>query len=161
MNKATLCGNVGGDPEIKRLTNGDQICNFSIATSDRWTDKQSGEKREKVEWHRVTVFNQPLIPVFEKFVRKGSKILIEGVIRTRKWQDQAGADRYSTEIVLEPFKSTLELLGDPKGATQVADETGYHEADNAQQQRTTQTKKAAAKPAPQDYSDGLDDEIPF
>lgn len=155
MNKATLCGNVGGDPEFKTLANGDKLCNLNIATSDRWTDKQTGERREKVEWHRVTVFNQPLIPVFEKFVRKGSKVLIEGVIRTRKWQDQAGADRYSTEIVMEPFKSTLELLGDSKRGDGA-------EGERSENAAPAQQKKAPPKAAAQhDYGADLDDEIPF
>ena len=112
VNKVILVGNLGKDPEVRTFQNGGKVCNFSIATSERWTDKQSGEKRERTEWHTVAIFNENLISVAEKYLRKGSKVYVEGQIETRKWQDQNGNARYSTEVVLRPFRSELVMLGD-------------------------------------------------
>jgi single-strand DNA-binding protein len=108
-----LIGNVGQDPETRTFQDGGKVANFSIATSEKWKDKQTGEKKERTEWHRVAVFG-PLTGVVENWVKKGSKVFVEGEIRTRKWQDQSGQDRYSTEIVLQGPGATLKLLGDPR-----------------------------------------------
>ena len=114
LNEVNLIGNLGNDPDIKTMTNGGKVCNLSVATSESWKDKNSGERREKTEWHRVTVFNEGLIGVCEKYLKKGDKVYIKGMLETRKWQDQTGADRYSTEIILKSFNGTLLMLGGGK-----------------------------------------------
>jgi single-strand DNA-binding protein len=110
VNKVILIGNVGADPEIRRTQDGRPIANLRIATSESWRDRNSGERREKTEWHTVVVFNEGLCKVIEQYVKKGAKLYIEGALQTRKWQDQSGNDRYSTEIVLQGFNSTLTML---------------------------------------------------
>lgn len=110
LNKVQLIGNVGKDPEVRAMESGDKVLNMSLATSDRWTDKNTGEKRERTEWHRITVWSQPLIGVIERYVSKGSKIYVQGQLETRKWQDQSGQDRYTTEVVMRPYSSELILL---------------------------------------------------
>ncbi|TCR07336.1 single-stranded DNA-binding protein [Neorhizobium sp. JUb45] len=110
VNKVILIGNVGADPEIRRTQDGRPIANLRIATSESWRDRNSGERKEKTEWHSVVVFNEGLCKVVEQYVKKGAKLYIEGALQTRKWQDQQGADRYSTEIVLQGFNSTLTML---------------------------------------------------
>ncbi|MBB4478366.1 single-strand DNA-binding protein [Rhizobium etli] len=120
MNKVILVGNVGADPEIRRTQDGRPIANLRIATSETWRDRNSGERREKTEWHTVVVFNEGLCKVVEQYVKKGAKLYIEGQLQTRKWQDQQGQDRYSTEVVLQGFSSTLTMLdgrGDGGGAS--------------------------------------------
>jgi single-strand DNA-binding protein len=110
VNKVILVGNLGADPEIRSLGSGDRVANLRIATSETWRDRNSGERREKTEWHTVVVFNEGLCKVVEQYVKKGAKLYIEGQLQTRKWQDQQGQDRYSTEVVLQGFGSTLTML---------------------------------------------------
>lgn len=110
LNKVTLIGNLGADPEVRTFNNGGKVCNLRIATSERWRDKNTGENREKTEWHTVAIFAEGLVRVCEQYLRKGSSIYIEGKLQTRKWQDQSGADRYSTEVVLQGFDSKLVML---------------------------------------------------
>ena len=110
VNKVILIGNVGADPEIRRTQSGTPIANLRIATSESWRDRNSGERREKTEWHNVVVFNEGLCKVVEQYVKKGAKLYIEGALQTRKWQDKDGNDRYSTEVVLQGFNSTLTML---------------------------------------------------
>ncbi|CUH82093.1 Helix-destabilizing protein [Tritonibacter multivorans] len=110
LNKVMLIGNLGRDPEVRTFGNGGKVCNLRIATSETWKDRNTGERREKTEWHSVAVFSEGLVRVCEQFLRKGSKVYIEGQLQTRKWQDQSGADRYSTEVVLQGFGSTLTML---------------------------------------------------
>lgn len=110
VNKVILVGNLGADPEIKRTQDGKPIANLSIATSDTWRDKNSGERKEKTEWHRVVIFSEPLCKIAEQYLRKGAKVYIEGALQTRKWQDKDGADRYSTEVVLQAYGGTLTML---------------------------------------------------
>ena len=110
VNKVTLIGNLGRDPEVRSFPNGGKVCNLRIATSENWKDRNTGERREKTEWHSVAIFSEPLVRVAEQYLRKGSKIYIEGQLETRKWQDQSGQDRYSTEVVLRPYTSTLTML---------------------------------------------------
>lgn len=110
LNKVMLIGNLGRDPEVRSFPNGGKVCNLRIATSERWRDKTSGENREKTEWHQVSVFSEGLVRVCEQYLRKGSKVFIEGQLETRKWQDQSGNDRYSTEIALKGFGGTLTML---------------------------------------------------
>jgi single-strand DNA-binding protein len=110
VNKVILVGNVGRDPEIRSTQDGQKIANFSVATSETWRDKTSGERKERTEWHRVVVFNERLAEVVEKYVRKGSKLYIEGALQTRKWTDQSGQERYTTEVVLQRFRGELTML---------------------------------------------------
>ncbi|SHG23034.1 single-stranded DNA-binding protein [Cognatishimia maritima] len=110
LNKVMLIGNLGRDPEVRSFQNGGKVCNLRIATSETWKDRNTGERREKTEWHSVAIFNEGLVRVAEQFLRKGSKVYIEGQLQTRKWQDQSGQDRYSTEVVLQGFGSTLTML---------------------------------------------------
>jgi len=110
VNKVIIVGNLGKDPEVRSLQSGSRVCNLSVATSENWKDKASGERKEKSEWHRVVVFNDNLVQVAEKYLRKGSKVYIEGSLETRKWTDQQGQEKYSTEIVLKPFRGELTML---------------------------------------------------
>lgn len=110
VNKVILIGNLGRDPEVRSFQNGGKVCNLRIATSENWKDRSTGERREKTEWHSVAIFSEGLVRVAEQYLRKGSKVYIEGQLQTRKWQDQSGQDRYSTEVVLQGFGSTLTML---------------------------------------------------
>src|ERR1700759_1596460 len=119
VNKVILVGNLGADPEIRSLNSGDRVANLRVATSETWRDRSSGERKEKTEWHRVVVFNENIVKVCEQYLRKGAKVYIEGAIQTRKYQDQSGAERFSTEIVLQKFRGELTMLdgrGDGDGA---------------------------------------------
>jgi len=115
VNKVILIGNLGADPEVRSFQNGGKVCNLRIATSENWKDRSTGERREKTEWHSVAIFSEGLVRVAEQYLRKGSKVYIEGALQTRKWQDQSGNDRYSTEVVLQGFGSTLTMLDGPSG----------------------------------------------
>ena len=115
VNKVILIGNLGKDPEVRSMQNGGKVCNLSLATSESWKDKMSGERKERTEWHRVVIFNENLISVAERFLKKGSKVYLEGQIETRKWADQAGVEKYSTEVVLRPFRGELTLLDGREG----------------------------------------------
>jgi single-strand DNA-binding protein len=110
VNKVILVGNLGKDPEVRRMTSGEPVVNLSLATSESWKDKSSGERKEKTEWHRVVIFNKNLAEVAEKYLRKGSKVYVEGSLQTRKWTDKDGAEKYSTEIVLQNFRGELTML---------------------------------------------------
>ena len=114
LNKVILIGNLGRDPEVRSFSNGGSVCNLRIATTEKWKDKNTGERREKTEWHSVAIFQEGLVKVAEQYLKKGSKVYIEGKLETRKWQDQSGNDRYSTEVVLQGFGGTLVML-DSKG----------------------------------------------
>jgi len=144
VNKVILIGNLGRDPEVRTFQNGNKVCNLSIATSEKWRDKNSGERKERTEWHSVAIFSEPLAKVAEQYLRKGSKVYIEGQLETRKWQDQSGNDKYSTEVVLRPYSSTLTMLD---GGSNDDSGGGY----GAPQQQQSQ----------QQPSRDLDDEIPF
>ncbi len=111
VNKVILIGNLGADPEVRTFQNGGKVCNLRVATSERWRDRNSGEQRERTEWHTVAIFSEGLVRVCEQYLRKGSTVYLEGKLQTRKWQDQSGADRYSTEVVLQGFDAKLVMLG--------------------------------------------------
>ena len=144
VNKVILVGNLGKDPEVRRMTSGDPVVNLSVATSETWRDKASGEKKEKTEWHRVVIFNKNLADVAEKYLRKGSKVYVEGQLQTRKWTDKDGAEKYSTEVVLQNFNGTLVMLDGRSGG-----EGGGRE-------------RVGASESPASFQrDELDDEIPF
>lgn len=147
LNKVMLIGNLGADPEIRSFQNGGKVCNLRIATSETWKDRQTGERKERTEWHTVAIFNDGLVGVVERFLKKGSKVYIEGQLQTRKWQDKDGADRYSTEVVLQGFGGALVMLDGAKssGGTQ-----------SYETQQTTQSQGETGG----GYDD-LDDDIPF
>ncbi|NQE61152.1 single-stranded DNA-binding protein [Caulobacter sp. RHG1] len=128
VNKVILVGNLGADPEIRSLGSGDRVANLRIATSETWRDRNSGERKEKTEWHRVVIFNDNLVKVAEQYLRKGSTVYIEGAIQTRKWTDNTGAEKYSTEIVLQKFRGELTMLGgrgDSAGASSGGGDDSY------------------------------------
>ena len=139
LNKVMLIGNLGADPEVKSFQNGGKVANLRIATSKSWKDKNTGESKERTEWHTVAVFSEGLVNVCERFLRKGSKVFIEGQLQTRKWQDQSGNDRYSTEVVLQGYGGTLTMLDSPSGGN----------------------SGGGATPDNGPKTDDLDDEIPF
>jgi len=174
INKVILVGNVGNDPEIRSFNNGGRVANLSIATSESWRDKQSGEKREKTEWHRVAIFQEGLVGVVERYVKKGTKLYIEGKLQTRKWQDRDGNDKYTTEIVLQGYGGNLTLLdsagggnrgggggggynqgGGQGGGGYNQDGGGYQSSNQGGGQRS-----ASQMDGPADNFD-LDDDIPF
>jgi single-strand DNA-binding protein len=170
VNKVILIGNVGADPEIRRTQDGRPIANLRIATSEQWRDKNSGERKEKTEWHNVVVFNEGLCKVVEQYVKKGAKLYIEGALQTRKWQDQSGNDRYTTEVVLQGFNSTLTMLdgrGEGGGRAQGG---GYDDYDqsyagdaggrSSAPARASNQGGRSATPAPS-FSRDMDDDIPF
>lgn len=117
VNKVIIVGNLGRDPEVRNFPNGGKVVNLRIATSETWRDKASGEKKERTEWHSVAIFNEPLGKIAEQYLRKGSTVYIEGQLETRKWQDQSGADRYTTEVVVRPYRGELTLLGGRDGGS--------------------------------------------
>lgn len=177
VNKVILIGNVGADPEIRRTQDGRPIANLRIATSETWRDRNSGERREKTEWHTVVVFNEGLCKVVEQYVKKGAKLYIEGQLQTRKWQDQTGNDRYSTEIVLQGFNSTLTMLdgrgegggrsggGDFGGGNDYGSGggSGYSGSGGYDQQsspRGGSSRSGGGQPSG-GFSNDMDDDIPF
>ena len=123
VNKVILVGNLGQDPEVRSFQNGGKIANLRIATSEKWSDKATGERKERTEWHTVAIYSEPLVRVAEQFLKKGSKVYVEGQLETRKWQDQQGNDRYSTEVALRPFRSELHML-DGKAGGSAGDDRG-------------------------------------
>lgn len=145
VNKVILIGNVGADPEIRHTQDGRPIASLRLATSQTWRDRNSGERREKTEWHSIVIFNEGLCKVVEQYVFKGAKIYIEGALQTRKWQDQNGNDRYSTEVVLQGFNATLTMLDSNRG---------NGESGNSQNQQQEQSGYG-------NYSSDMDDDIPF
>lgn len=124
VNKVILVGNLGRDPEIRSMQNGGRVANLSLATSENWKDRNSGERRERTEWHRVVIFNENLVRLCESYLRKGSKVYLEGSIETRKWQDQGGQERYTTEIVLRPYRGELTMLDGRGGGEGMGSEGG-------------------------------------
>ncbi len=151
VNKVILIGNLGADPEVRTLPSGSPVVNLRVATSESWRDRNSGERKERTEWHRVVIFNEGLAKVAEQYLRKGSKVYIEGQLQTRKWQDQSGQDRYSTEVVLQGFNANLTML-DPRGE---GGETGFSGP------RPADRSSSAQDSAPSFESGDMDDDIPF
>jgi single-strand DNA-binding protein len=153
LNKVTLIGNVGADPEIRSTQSGDKIASIRLATSEKWRDKSSGETKEKTEWHSVVVFNEGLVKVVESYVRKGSKLYLEGQLQTRKWTDKDGSDRYSTEVVLQRFRGEIVLLSEKTG-------------DDAQRERSNRERleaayKQDARGASSPRTRDMSEDIPF
>lgn len=160
LNKVQVLGNLGQDPEIRSFPNGGRVANMSIATSETWKDKNTGEKKERTEWHRVAVFIDGLVGVIEQYVKKGSKVYIEGQLETRKWQDQSGADRYSTEIVLRPYSGQLILLGGNQGGGQ-QDRGGYDGQQGGGYGGPMQGGQGGGQQQGGGGHSDIDDEIPF
>lgn len=167
VNKVILIGNLGADPEIRHTQDGRPVCNLRVATTDSWRDKNTGERREKTEWHRVVIFSEGLCRVAEQYLRKGSKVYIEGQLQTRRWEDQQGQERYTTEIVLQGFNGTLTMLdgranGTGAGAGMSAgagmhesSQGGYDYGERGSSQRSDRGGSAGG------FEKELDDEIPF
>ncbi len=163
VNKVILVGNLGRDPEVRTFQNGGKVCNLRIATSETWRDRQSGERKERTEWHSVAIYSEPLARIAEQYLRKGSKVYIEGALETRKWQDQSGQDRYTTEVVLRPYRGELTLLdGRGEGAPGIDDRTvgdygGGRDPGGSAAGRDWGGPQGGGRGGPAD----LDDEIPF
>jgi len=160
VNKVILIGNLGKDPEVRRLNSGDQVVSFPVATSETWRDKNSGERKERTEWHNVVIFNENLGKVAEQYCKKGTKVYLEGQLQTRKWQDQSGADRYTTEVVLQRFRGELQLLDSRGGG---ADRQNFPEEERGERQSFGKSPASDRRPA---MSTGggagaIDDDIPF
>ncbi|EJF75820.1 single-stranded DNA-binding protein [Bartonella alsatica] len=168
LNKVILIGNLGADPEIRRLNSGDQVANLRIATSESWRDRNTNERKERTEWHNIVIFNENLVKVAEQYLKKGSKIYIEGQLQTRKWQDQNGNDRYTTEIVLQKYRGELQMLegrGAPGGVQMHGEnQVGSNYAsgdfsDNSSNQRNAFGQNSSQ--LEESFSNKLDDDVPF
>ena len=149
VNKVIIMGNLGKDPEIRNFPNGGRVCNFSVATSESWRDKNSGEKQERTQWHNISILSEPLVNIAERFLKKGSKVYLEGQLETRKWQDNSGSDRYSTEIVLRPYKGEITLIDNKADSNMSNEPTNNNQMDEIQENSVSPNV------------DDFDDEIPF
>ena len=149
VNKVIIMGNLGKDPEIRNFPNGGRVCNFSVATSESWRDKNSGEKQERTQWHNISILSDPLVNIAERFLKKGSKVYLEGQLETRKWQDNSGSDRYSTEIVLRPYKGEITLIDNKADSNMTNEPISNNQMD--------EIKENSVSPNVDDF----DDEIPF
>ncbi len=154
VNKVILVGNLGADPEVRRLNSGDPVVNMRIATSENWRDKQTGERQERTEWHNIVIFNEHLAKVAEQYLRKGSKVYVEGHLQTRQWEDQSGQKRYTTEIVLQRYRGELQML-DTRGGGGAEDRSGRG-TDFGSSGPMEKTESGGGS-----LKDGIDDEIPF
>ena len=155
VNKVILVGNLGKDPESRTFQNGGKVVSFSVATSENWKDRNTGERKEKTEWHNVSIFSEGLARVAEQYLKKGSKVYLEGQLETRKWQDQSGNDRYSTDVVLRNFNSSMVLLDKAEGGGSRGDFGGGGEDFGGGSQRPQ------ARPQPATFDNDLDDDVPF
>ncbi|WP_353641681.1 single-stranded DNA-binding protein [Mesorhizobium sp. WSM2239] len=165
VNKVILVGNLGADPEIRRLNSGDPVVNIRVATSETWRDKNSGERKEKTEWHNVVIFNDNLAKVAEQYLKKGMKVYVEGQLQTRKWQDQSGQDRYTTEIVLQKFRGELQMLdargGGEGGQVGYGGGQGRSGGSDFGQSGPTDVSRGGGSRGGGGSPRDLDDEIPF
>ena len=171
VNKVILIGNLGRDPEVRRMGSGDAVVNLRIATSENWRDRQSGERKERTEWHSVVIFNENLAKVAEQYLKKGSKVYIEGQLQTRKWTDQSGQERYSTEVVLQRFRGELTILdsrgeGGGRGDSDFGGDAGSDYGSSGPMDRAPARSGGGRAPAgggapASNFSSDLDDDIPF
>jgi len=159
VNKVILVGNLGFEPEIRTLNSGERVANLRLATSETWRDKSSGERKEKTEWHRIVIFNENLVKVAENYLKKGSKVYIEGSLQTRKWTDNSGVEKYSTEIVLQKFRGELTMLDGRGGDAERSDDGGYG-AGAGGGGGGGFSQRAPSGPK-ESFPADLDDEIPF
>jgi single-strand DNA-binding protein len=162
VNKVILVGNLGADPEVRRLNSGDMVVNMRIATSESWRDRNSGERRDRTEWHNVVIFNEQLAKVAEQYLKKGMKVYVEGQLQTRQWEDQSGQKRYTTEVVLQKFRGELQMLdakGEGGGRGQISEDPGQ----GSDFGRTGPASSPSSAPASGggNFSRDLDDDIPF
>jgi len=155
VNKVILIGNLGADPEVRHTQDGRPIVNLRVATSDSWRDKNTGERREKTEWHRVVIFSEGLAKIAEQYLKKGSKVYLEGALQTRKWEDQSGQERYTTEVVLQGFNSTLTMLDGRRDGGGMGESAGGGGGDFGR------TKPLSSSGGGGSFNKELDDEIPF
>lgn len=164
INKVILIGNVGQDPEIKSTGDGRELATFSLATTESWKDKNSGEKKDKTEWHRIVIFSPGLVNIAKNYVKKGSKLYLEGQLQTRKWTDNAGIEKYSTEIILQNFNSTLQMLDSNRGSgSSNSSSEGFSSYGQNNQQNNTSSNSSAnsSNKASSNFNEELDDDIPF
>ncbi len=164
VNKVILVGNLGSDPEIRHTQDGRPIATFSVATSENWRDKNTGERREKTEWHRVVVFSEGLVKVIEQYVKKGSKVYIEGSLQTRKWTDQSGVEKYTTEVVIQGFNGTLTMLDSRNaggGAGYGASTGGDNFGQSGPMDSPGGSGGGSGGEQPKNFTRDLDDEVPF
>jgi single-strand DNA-binding protein len=163
VNKVILIGNLGRDPEVRRLNSGKPVVNLSVATSESWRDRESGERKEKTEWHRVVIFNENLAKIAEQYLKKGAKVYIEGQLQTRKWTDQSGVEKYTTEVVLQGFNATLTMLdgrGEGSGASS-SDDGGDFGRSSAMGGGGREPARVGGRSGGASLAEELDDEIPF
>ena len=158
LNKVQIIGNLGADPEVRRTNDGRPIANLRIATSESWRDRNSGERKERTEWHRVVIFSEGLAKIAEQYLRKGSKVYVEGQLQTRKWTDQGGQERYSTEVVLQGFGATLTML-DTRG--EGGGDRGGGQSSGGSYSQSSRGDDRGQSSQKRDYSQDLDDDIPF
>lgn len=156
VNKVILVGNLGGDPEIRSMQSGDEVANLNIATSETWKDKASGERKERTQWHKVVIFNQPLVKVAQNYLKKGAKVYIEGSLETRKWQDKDGKDQYTTEVVLRPFTGNLTMLD---GRREGGSDSGYGGGDQGGNNYGSAPSSGGGNRSAK--IDEMEDDIPF
>ena len=157
VNKVIIVGNLGNDPEVRTFPSGGKVCNFSIATSERWKDRNTGENRDRTEWHRIEITSEPLVRIAEQYLKKGSSVYIEGQLQTHKWQHQSGQDRYTTKVVMRPYSSQLTMLGN-------RNDNGANDSFNNNVENSGYDQNAANISVGNDQTDinnDLDDEIPF
>ncbi len=159
VNKVILVGNLGADPEIRSFQNGGKVANLRIATSDSWKDRNTGERQERTEWHTVAIFSEGLVGVVERYLRKGSKVYVEGQLQTRKWQDQQGNDRYSTEVVIRGLGGTLTMLDGPSGGG--GSRGGFDQRGGGAGGGAGGSGRGGGQGPSGGYGDDLDDDIPF
>ena len=158
VNKVIIVGNLGRDPEVRSFQNGGKVCNLRIATTETWRDKASGERKERTEWHAVSVMDENLVKIAEQYLRKGSSVYIEGQLETRKWTDQSGVEKYTTEVVLRPFRSTLTMLGGKADGERQEQRGGYDQSPEGYKQPAHGGTAAGARTG---GAGDFDDEIPF
>lgn len=159
VNKVILVGNLGADPEIRRLNSGEPVANLRIATSESWRDRQSGERKDKTEWHSVVIFNENLAKIAEQYLKKGAKVYIEGALQTRKWTDQNGNDKYTTEIVLQKYRGALQMLESRRDGSGDFDQRDYNNRGYGEQQSSYADESGSSHS--QNFNRDLDDDIPF
>jgi len=157
VNKVIIVGNLGNDPEVRTFPSGGKVCNFSIATSERWKDRNTGENRDRTEWHRIEITSEPLVRIAEQYLKKGSSVYIEGQLQTQKWQDQSGQDRYTTKVVMRPYSSQLTMLGN-RNDNGANDSFNNNVENSGYDQNTTSIYDGNNQT---DINNDLDDEITF
>ena len=161
LNKVLLIGRLGADPEVKQMVNGKNVARLSLATSNTWKDKNTGEKKEKTEWHRVVIFNEGLVGVVENYVKKGSKLYIEGSLQTRKWTDDSGTEKYTTEVIVQGYGGRIDMLDGKNNNNKDIPEEPKNMSEKSENLKQDSTNQESGKDAKSESLDDLDDEIPF